>query len=395
MSGFTAVEGRVLGMGTVSGTDETPVGLYEPTHAIRVYIENPTTVNTATVNQVGVTSITASGTTTSGSVTLRGVGAVSLHTDGQPTNGTITISGGLRIRETDSSPDISIHTLVVTTGTLTDLGGGVGQLTMVAGGGGGVSDHGLLTGLGDDDHPQYSLSNGTRPFTGAVGGITPTTPSHLTTKGYVDSTHKALVGSSFINVVSGTNTIQITADAIVGDSFISVVTGTSTVRLSADAIVGVTNNVSVISGTNTVTVSGITTVTSGIAYINDATRGGKALSVSRQNYPFSYDGLADGTFLAAGYAVNTDAGWLIPRNATIVSYTAYFPSGPAGKTFEVRKNNSAVTLSTLSISAGQTYYNDQINIDLSRGDRLQVFVSSALTGAQDPTFMIEVAWRLA
>lgn len=30
------------------------------------------------------------------------------------------------------------------------------------GGGGGVTDHGALTGLGDDDHPQYLLSNGVR-----------------------------------------------------------------------------------------------------------------------------------------------------------------------------------------------------------------------------------------
>ncbi|MEW5767366.1 MAG: hypothetical protein AB1797_07025, partial [bacterium] len=31
---------------------------------------------------------------------------------------------------------------------------------------GGVTDHGLLTGLGNDDHPQYLLTNGTRPMAG-------------------------------------------------------------------------------------------------------------------------------------------------------------------------------------------------------------------------------------
>src|SRR5690606_39035029 len=31
-----------------------------------------------------------------------------------------------------------------------------------AGGGGGTSDHGSLTGLSDDDHPQYALADGTR-----------------------------------------------------------------------------------------------------------------------------------------------------------------------------------------------------------------------------------------
>jgi uncharacterized protein (DUF2252 family) len=38
--------------------------------------------------------------------------------------------------------------------------------------GGGVTDHGALTGLGDDDHTQYTLADGTRAFTGdqSMGG---------------------------------------------------------------------------------------------------------------------------------------------------------------------------------------------------------------------------------
>ena len=52
--------------------------------------------------------------------------------------------------------------------------------------GGIVQDHGGLQGLGDDDHPHYTLADGTRAFTGTVGGITPTDDTHLTTKGYVD-----------------------------------------------------------------------------------------------------------------------------------------------------------------------------------------------------------------
>ena len=49
-----------------------------------------------------------------------------------------------------------------------------------------IDDHGALNGLDDDDHTQYILVSGTRAFTGTVGGITPTADSHLTTKGYVD-----------------------------------------------------------------------------------------------------------------------------------------------------------------------------------------------------------------
>lgn len=49
------------------------------------------------------------------------------------------------------------------------------------------ADHGALTGLGDDDHPQYSLASGSRAFTGTVSGIDPTLSTHLATKAYVDS----------------------------------------------------------------------------------------------------------------------------------------------------------------------------------------------------------------
>lgn len=50
-----------------------------------------------------------------------------------------------------------------------------------------ITDHGALSGLGDDDHTQYSLANGTRAFSGVVSGVTPTLSAHLATKGYVDS----------------------------------------------------------------------------------------------------------------------------------------------------------------------------------------------------------------
>ena len=49
------------------------------------------------------------------------------------------------------------------------------------------SHHGYLNGLSDDDHTQYILVSGTRPFLGTVGGVTPTADAHLSTKGYVDA----------------------------------------------------------------------------------------------------------------------------------------------------------------------------------------------------------------
>lgn len=50
----------------------------------------------------------------------------------------------------------------------------------------GVTDHGALIGLSDDDHTIYSKADGTRAFTGTVSGVTPSAAAHLTTKTYVD-----------------------------------------------------------------------------------------------------------------------------------------------------------------------------------------------------------------
>lgn len=70
--------------------------------------------------------------------------------------------------------------------------------SLPGGGGGGVTDHGLLTGLADDDHTQYVLANGTRAFSAEVAGVTPTVAASLSTKGYVD-----LVGTNILSLLSG------------------------------------------------------------------------------------------------------------------------------------------------------------------------------------------------
>jgi hypothetical protein len=63
--------------------------------------------------------------------------------------------------------------------------------------------------LSDDDHAIYSLVDGTRAFTGTVGGVTPVADSDLATKGYADS----------ISGVFAENTDVDSAAAEVVDSF--------------------------------------------------------------------------------------------------------------------------------------------------------------------------------
>lgn len=71
-----------------------------------------------------------------------------------------------------------------------------------SGGGGGVSDHGALTGLGDDDHTQYLLADGTRTLAG-----------DLTVTGTVDGRDVAADGSKLDGIEAGAKDDQ-TADEV-------------------------------------------------------------------------------------------------------------------------------------------------------------------------------------
>lgn len=79
-----------------------------------------------------------------------------------------------------------------------------------------VLDHGLLDPLSllDDDHPQYSLVDGTRPFTGTVAGIDPLADADFTTKLYVDNSVSA--GSSLLTAEYRFSTSTTIADPTSG-----------------------------------------------------------------------------------------------------------------------------------------------------------------------------------
>jgi len=83
-----------------------------------------------------------------------------------------------------------------------------------------ITDHGDLTGLGDDDHPQYTLADGTRAFTGTVSGIDPTEDAHLTTKQYVDDQFTTLSGNrkwGRMSVINGNTSQAVTFDSSFSD----------------------------------------------------------------------------------------------------------------------------------------------------------------------------------
>ncbi len=79
-------------------------------------------------------------------------------------------------------------------------------ISAASGVGGGINDHGQLNGLADDDHTQYTLADGTRPFTGTVGGITPVADADLVTKAYVDSNIEETISASGIHFAASGHT---------------------------------------------------------------------------------------------------------------------------------------------------------------------------------------------
>jgi len=104
---------------------------------------------------------------------------------------TDTISGSLQTQidtintNFDENAQDAVGTIMSGTGSVTvTYDDGTPQITIS--GAAGVTDHGALTGLGDDDHPQYILADGTRPFSSTVSGVNPTEDAHLATKYYVD-----------------------------------------------------------------------------------------------------------------------------------------------------------------------------------------------------------------
>ena len=107
-----------------------------------------------------------------------------------------TLSGYAPLNHTHSSSDITdfseaaqdaVGTIMSGAGSVTVTYYDAGNTITISGSDIGVTDHGALTGLLDDDHPQYVLVNGTRGFTATVSGVDPTQSYHLATKNYVDT----------------------------------------------------------------------------------------------------------------------------------------------------------------------------------------------------------------
>lgn len=116
--------------------------------------------------------------------------SIKAYVDGLVVTASNTGSVGTGVFKQKTGVDLEFYKLNSTSSALTIALDGTDKIdfTVVASG----IDHGGLGGLGDDDHTQYILVDGSRAFTGVVSGVTPTADAHLVTKGYVDGLAQGL-----------------------------------------------------------------------------------------------------------------------------------------------------------------------------------------------------------
>lgn len=201
---YILVDGTRAFTGTVSGIDPT-----EDAHlTTKFYVDS------------AITTATGSLTTDHGSLT-------GLTDDDHPQY--ILVDGSRGFTSTVSGVD-PVNSYDLTTKYYVD-----GEISTLSGvlSGQIITDHGNLSGLGDDDHTQYILVDGTRAFTGTVSGIAPTEDDHLATKFYVDSQLSTISGTKKWGreaVINSAVSQAVTFDsAFIDDSYTLVATLTNEV----------------------------------------------------------------------------------------------------------------------------------------------------------------------
>lgn len=131
----------------------------------------------------------------------------------------------------------------------------------------------------------------------------------------------------------------------------------------------------------------------GILCIYDANRS-KWLSVQRQFLVFGRRGDTKNQYLGffGSRLVSLNSGLRLARAATIVSLAGQINS--AGTcTFNLRRNDVATNVKSLTISAAVGSEDISVNTDLNSGDFIQCQLGSTLA-VSDPMLIVEIAWRL-
>ena len=131
----------------------------------------------------------------------------------------------------------------------------------------------------------------------------------------------------------------------------------------------------------------------GILCVYDSTRG-KWLSVQRQFLVFGRRGASRNQYLGfyGSRVVSNNSGLRLARAATIVSMAGQIDASGTC-TFNIRRNDVATNVASLTVSASVGAEDISQNVDLNSGDFIQAQVGSTVA-VEDPMVVIEIAWRL-
>jgi hypothetical protein len=193
-------------------------------------------------------------------------------------------------------------------------------------------DHGSMLGLGDDDHPQYGHIGQNETVT----GLWTFNPTGTTTPAFVIGPNTATASSSLTD--------------------------------------------------------GAVQYLDGLLYIYDGTRV-KWLSVARRSYTFGRAGNTKNLYLRTADSIATsETGIRVMRNATVVGISAQ--TDTAGTwVVEIRKNDGASVITSLTLTAVQGAQDVTLNANLDAGDEIQVYANVSGTAVKSPVVSVELAWR--
>lgn len=131
-------------------------------------------------------------------------------------------------------------------------------------------------------------------------------------------------------------------------------------------------------------------VIGGAVYAKDTTRSKWMGPVT--TFEFGRKGPTKDQFLhMVGGTASNNAGYRAHRNLTITSLAVQFDAAGTA-TIEIRKNDNAAVITSITVTAATGAHLDNINIDLAAGDFLQAYVNS-LNTVEDPTLRVLAAYN--
>lgn len=277
----------------------------------------------------------------------------------------------------------------------------------------GVTDHGGLSGLLDDDHPQYLLLDGDKVRNPVTGGID-ISDGYLVLPNYADPTTQIPTpdigdiaydtddgyvvvydGANWVNIADGGDhgTLSGLGDddhsqygLLDGDAARNAVTGTYDFSdgyfIAPNYSVAPTEN----------QVEGELAVVDGLLYAYDSTRS-KWLSVNREQVwaARAANNATDIYLRIHDRVVSFLSSYRALRDGTITGLVANTRIAETW-TLEVRINGAASSSATLAVTAATGAQDSTIDVDISAGDTIELYCNG--TNISFPVGGVEIAWRV-